>query len=62
MIAPIVWLLIALFAANAAFLASVAISPEARAWYRVHYRWYAAFAVLTAGVVMVISLRQIIGG
>lgn len=61
MIDPLFWVLIALFVVNGVVLASIAISPEVRAWNRVHYRWYAGFAVLTAVVAMLISLRQILG-
>lgn len=62
MIDPTVWVLIALFVMNGVMLASIAVSPEVRAWHRVHYRWYAAFAFLTAAVAVLVSLRQILGG
>jgi len=52
-------MLIGLFVVNISFLVAVALVPGLRAWHRVHYRWYAAFAVLTAIVVVVISFQQI---
>lgn len=59
MIDPLFWVVIALIVANGAFLTSVAVSGQVRSWYKVHYRWYAAFVVLTALVAVLISAPMI---
>lgn len=53
-------LVILLILANGSFLASVAMVPGIRGWYREHYRWYAAFTVLTALVAVLVALQGIV--
>lgn len=57
---PVFVLLMLLLAANLVFLSAVATVSDVRVWYREHYRWYAAFAVLTGVVAASVSLQRIV--